>query len=595
MKGRGGGTTTGGSLEEVVHELRTGPLLVGEGLDTVHALLVLDHLDVGEHTILASVGLGGLVDGEGVGVESKEGDEVPGDSELAELTLEVADVIVRTGDAPVEAGAQVVGDDLLRDDGVDTVGELGDLGDRRGGGLAPDHVRDRGEGNGADNGVVDATDDTEESLAGAGCLLAPEDVAESELGGEGLGVLVGELHGVLHPLVDEVALAGLLHGGGDGIGVAHESGRLHPGDGVSGVDRASNVGVGGTGNEGVVTGVDVVLEEVGRVGIGTAHEHEGVLHDISLETGSGHAVSVLTDGDKDLASKVTALLGANLLVLKVNSGGTRLDHHLDELGDGGHATKTSVTVGDDGAEVVNLGGGGLLLGRHLGAGVTLLASVELLGLEELVDLVREGVGGVVSKVRAGLVAGGGGGGCLPSRDVDGLKVLVHLHELHGVEAAEGAGELLLVEASAAEVVELGGKRSVHVLSRGEGSDVTAESDDLLGGVRALGVLEALRGHPLLHLLELLGHDGVIVHVEVHHFINKKRLLKGLQSQRTCFIDATQTKKRRELGSSDLDGLASCEDVWGLLMLLATFFAAAWTPDPHFYLALSHSYSPKQRL
>jgi hypothetical protein len=51
-------------------------------------------------------------------------------------------------------------------------------------------------------------------------------------------------------------------------------------------------------------------------------------HHIPLEPGCDESVDVFTHGDKNLASKVTALLSAMQLVFKVNGCGTVLSEKL---------------------------------------------------------------------------------------------------------------------------------------------------------------------------------------------------------------------------------------------------------------------------
>jgi hypothetical protein len=105
----------------------------------------------------------------------------------------------------------------------------------------------------------------------------------------------------------------------------------------------------------------------------------------------------------------------------------------------------SVGIGDNGAEVVDVGSGVLALGDGGATGVALLAVVVELSSEELSDLVGDSVGGVVlglamlgkmrltGKIRARLERRRGGRRALPARDVDGLEVLGHLGDLDGVQ------------------------------------------------------------------------------------------------------------------------------------------------------------------
>ena len=507
MGGRGRGLSTSSTAHQVITVLSSRPLLVSKSLDTQSPLLTLDILDVSQNTTGASILLGNVVNGQSVGVETTEGDEVPGESEGSDVTLEPLDgVVVHTGGIPVERGRQVVGQHLVGTDSVDNGGELTALLNVGGGSLHPDEIGDGGEVDGTHGAVVNTTADTEVTLTRAGSLPAPEDITEAELGGEGTSLKVRHVHGLLLPVGDEVVLASLLHGVRDGLGVTADVGSGEPLGLVSGVLETADGLVGGTTNVRVVTGIDVVLDEGSGLGIGTGNEHGLSTEDISLKTGSDQTVNVLTDGDEDLSSHVSALLGSGLLILQMDTSGTSKDLHLDQLHDGGHTTETGVTVSNDGAEEINLGGVEPLLLGHESASLTLLAVMEKLGLEELLDLTGDGVGGVVSKIGSGLLGGGGGGRALPSRNVDALEVLGHLGDLDGVKSTEGVDVLLVVETLTAEVVHLlGGVRG----GRGVGDGAT-ETNNVLSSEGTLGVAVTLTRHPLLHLSNFLLEGGIFL-------------------------------------------------------------------------------------
>lgn len=102
-------------------------------------------------------------------------------------------------------------------------------------------------------------------------------------------------------------------------------------------------------------------------------------HDIGLCADGNETVDVLADWDKDLAGHMAALLGTWSLVLNVDTGSTLLDEELGELHDGGQATVASVGIGNDRAEVVNVGDGSTLTLGGSQALLALLAVVEKLG------------------------------------------------------------------------------------------------------------------------------------------------------------------------------------------------------------------------
>lgn len=101
----------------------------------------------------------------------------------------------------------------------------------------------------------------------------------------------------------------------------------------------------------------------------------------------------------------------------MNTSSTALDKHLGQLHNGSDTTVTSVSVGNDGTQIVDLGSLCTFLGGHGQTSLALLAVVEELSKEKMLNLVRNGVHRVVSKIRTGLVAGGGSGRALPTADV----------------------------------------------------------------------------------------------------------------------------------------------------------------------------------
>mmetsp|Transcript_39633 Transcript_39633/g.89088 ORF Transcript_39633/g.89088 Transcript_39633/m.89088 type:complete len:206 (+) Transcript_39633:1106-1723(+) len=196
----------------------------------------------------------------------------------------------------------------------------------------------------------------------------------------------------------------------------------------------------------MVDGVYVRVNHGGGLSISARHNDERRVEHIGLQTASDEALDVLPSGHQDLAAHVAALFGARLLVLDVDSRGTVLHKHLGELHRRCKSSVAGVRIRDDGVEVVHNGSLGALLGRHAAALFVLLPIVEELRLEELINLVRHRVVGVVCHIGAGLVGCGSSGARLPAAHIDRGEVLRHLHDLHGVERAEGmrAGALGLV-------------------------------------------------------------------------------------------------------------------------------------------------------
>lgn len=330
--------------------------------------------------------------------------------ELAEVPDERLHLLgAETSGVPVERGRQVVREPLARNLLVDTVGELLGLSVDGALGLHPDEVGVGSESDRTTDGALGAALETEVALTGAGRRPVPEGkLLEAGSLGEAGGLGVRGTLGLLQELgrVDTLGL----EGGGESVVVELELGRggplvldlLEDCTALAGslslvheLGKGAEVGVGRAKDRGVVAGVDVGGDEGRGLRVGTGNDEVLSAHDVALEAHGNETVNVLRDGDKDLAGHVPTLLGARGLVLNVDTGGTRLDHHLRELHDSGEATVAGVGIGDDGAEVVDVGSGVLALGKSSATGVALLAVVVKLSSEELGDLVGNRVGGVV--------------------------------------------------------------------------------------------------------------------------------------------------------------------------------------------------------
>lgn len=242
------------------------------------------------------------------------------------------------------------------------------------------------------------------------------------LDAEGLGELaslgVGEELGLDQPIGNLGGLALGLELIGNGVAVELDVGGLDPVvlDGLEIVavlagilssghlnDKGLQGGVGGTEDESVVAGIDVGGNKGSGLRVGTGNNQVLDTHDIELDSGSNETVDVLGDGDEDLSGHVAALLGSSHLILQVNTGSTALDEHLGELHVGSDTTVAGIGISNDGAKEVNVGHLCALLLGGGETGLTLLAVVEGLGKEEVLDLVGDGVHGVISQIGTGLV------------------------------------------------------------------------------------------------------------------------------------------------------------------------------------------------
>ena len=88
---------------------------------------------------------------------------------------------------------------------------------------------------------------------------------------------------------------------------------------------------------------------------------------------------------------MSAFLGTGSLVLNVDSCSTALNEELGEFHDGGETAMAGIGIGNDGAQVVDIGVADALLDRSAQAFLALFAVVEELCFEEVFDFCRDGI------------------------------------------------------------------------------------------------------------------------------------------------------------------------------------------------------------
>ena len=322
---------------------------------------------------------------------------------------------------------------LVGPDSVDTVSEflglsvVGELA------LHPDGIGVGSIGNSTVDGAVAAALQSVVTLTGSGSIPVEEDI----LAQDGLGDLASLGVALTLDLGEVLLLSSVLvadgrgiNGGGNGFVESLEAGIGQPiildllelGTVLASsfgsdhkIVEGLKVGVGGANDEGMVAGIDGGGDEGGSLGIGTGNGKEvgacgsshvncgstciplrkQLTHDISLGTDGNQTVNVLADWNENLSGHMTTLLGTRSLVLNVNTSSTLLNEELGELHDGGKTTVTSVGIGNNRSQVIEVVETGTL---RLGDGETLLsllAVVEELGHEKVADLVRDGGLGIV--------------------------------------------------------------------------------------------------------------------------------------------------------------------------------------------------------
>mmetsp|Transcript_26255 Transcript_26255/g.54075 ORF Transcript_26255/g.54075 Transcript_26255/m.54075 type:complete len:424 (-) Transcript_26255:436-1707(-) len=399
-----GGLATRDNVAGLVDDLGAAPFLVSQGLHTVLPLLALDKLHVSSCPALGVVP-SEEVDAERVAVEARQGDKLPAESQLRKIPDEGLHLgIGHAGGIPVEGGAQVVGEHLVRNRGLHRRGEVLGLAQNGLPRLHPHAVAVGSEGDGALDAEVRGALDAVVALNRARGVPVEVDVAGAESGGGLLHLRQRHLHGILEPLGRVHALR--LQNLGHSIGVCHSARTLLPVLVSTLLDRIEErlaVLDGGTLDVGVVDRIDVGVDHGGGLRIGARDKNQRRVEDVGLQAAGNEALDVLPRRYQDLAAHVPTLLRAWLLIFDVNSACAELDKHLCELHRRSEAAVAGVRISNNGVEVVHRGGLGALLWSHATTLLILLAVMEELRFEELIYLVRHSVVRIIGDIRPRLV------------------------------------------------------------------------------------------------------------------------------------------------------------------------------------------------
>lgn len=279
-------------LQQLIHVVRTGPLLVLDDIDTTIHLRLLHQLAVGTHA-LAAVGAAELVGDQRRGVQTRERDELPAVAQLRE-TRDVG-LLLRAWHRrlPVERWRQVVRQLLLGPHGVHAASEV--LGllvvwQLR---LHPDGVGVWRIGDGTVDAALDATLQTVVALARAWVVPVPEDLGAEDAAGDGARLWVALALHVGSELGDDGlgawAEVGGLDGCDGGLGEGLEAGGGGPlvlnglqlGAGLAGVETSDQelverleLWVGRAEDEGMVAGIDGGGDEGRGLGVSAGNGQE---------------------------------------------------------------------------------------------------------------------------------------------------------------------------------------------------------------------------------------------------------------------------------------------------------------------------------
>ncbi|KAH3666964.1 hypothetical protein OGAPHI_003414 [Ogataea philodendri] len=480
--------TTGNKLHNAVNVLGTRPLLVLHNLDTIVNLSGLHVLAVSLHTDLGVVPRE-VVHSQRSGVQTSKSDELPDVAEISK-SLDVGLLVRwRHSSVPVEGWRKVVCQPLLRVLSQDTLGKLlGLLVDWKLG-LHPQHVGVWSVSSGTVHGTLGASLVSVVTFSDSWSVPVKEHVFSKNRLGNLLSSLVGVAAQWCHgggELLDGTLLV-LEVRGLDGVdnGLVEQ---LHTGlfnpfflnslqlgavstlelGLVHHVNQWLDVWVGRSKNKVVVSGVDRGGDQGGSLGVGSGNTQKVGTKDISRSTDSNQSVDVFLDRNKHLTGHVSTLLGSSGLVLNVDSCGSVLNEHLGELHNGSGTSVSSISIGNDWSEKVNVWQfGTLLLGQRKSL-VSLLSVVEKLGIEQVLHLVWNSVHRVVCKVWRWLVRGRGGGRGLPSRNVDGVQVLGHLGHVNWIKSTKSERNSLVLVVFLQQLEGLlgHGVRSVRVFQSG---------------------------------------------------------------------------------------------------------------------------------
>ena len=145
----------------------------------------------------------------------------------------------------------------------------------------------------------------------------------------------------------------------------------------------------------MVARVDVARDERCSLGISPRDDKAFDTHNVELKSDRDEPVDVLLDGDEHFACHVAALFRAWCLVLDVDTRSTLFHEKLCEFHRCSNSTMASISICYDGTEIIDNGSRCELCVVHTGAFFALLAVVEELSSEKVLNLIWYSVIGVI--------------------------------------------------------------------------------------------------------------------------------------------------------------------------------------------------------
>lgn len=137
--------------------------------------------------------------------------------------------------------------------------------------------------------------------------------------------------------------------------------------------------------------------------------------------------------DEDFISEVIIFFIVVKLIFKVYGCGVVFGKEFGEFEDGGEIFMVGVVIGNDGLEEVGVRGRGMLFRCYFVVGILLFVVVYRLGFGEMLDLIGNGIVGVVVEVWGDFICGCKEGGVSLVGDVEDFLVGSLLGYLDGVD------------------------------------------------------------------------------------------------------------------------------------------------------------------